>query len=251
MSLNKAKGNMYPWLDYTWNPIRGECPHQCVYCYMRGRWGGPLRIDEKALNANLGSGRTIFVGSSTDMWADKVPDSWIQAVLRHCREYPGNTYLFQTKNPRRFNSRTLLFPPDTILGTTIETNRSEYAHSHAPDPLFRMSAMLRAAELWSFPRMVSIEPILDFDVDVMLDWMRAIMPRFVSIGADSKRHHLREPSRDKLRALVNALSTFTEVRIKSNLTRLCEKGGYHERTRAEDEGTTMHLDRGLHRLQVD
>ena len=37
MPLNKAKGNMYPFVDYTWNVIKGECPHGCAYCYMK-RW---------------------------------------------------------------------------------------------------------------------------------------------------------------------------------------------------------------------
>lgn len=72
------------------------------------------------------------------------------------------------------------------------------------------------------PKMVSIEPILDFDLDVMLVWLRNIEPQFVSIGADSKGHNLPEPSPGKVRELVNELSKFTEVKVKSNLGRLCQ-----------------------------
>ena len=75
--LNKQTGNMYPWCDFTWNPIRGRCPHQCDYCYMKIFKVGELRLDEKALKDKLGADRTIFVGSSTDMWAKEVPKRWI------------------------------------------------------------------------------------------------------------------------------------------------------------------------------
>ena len=93
MSLNKSKGNMYPFVDYTWNPIRGKCPHGCVYCFMKDRDVGPLRLDEKALADNLGVGRTIFVGSSTDMWAKAVPHDWILKVLMKCNAHK-NKYIF-------------------------------------------------------------------------------------------------------------------------------------------------------------
>ena len=71
--LNKSKGQMYPWVDATWNPIKGRCSHQCSYCYYQAnpRYKdliAPLRLDKRALKDNLGEGKTIFVGSSTDMW---------------------------------------------------------------------------------------------------------------------------------------------------------------------------------------
>ena len=69
-------------------------------------------------------------------------------------------------------------------------------------------------------RMVSIEPIMDFDVDSMVDGINYIMPEFVSIGADSKGHNLPEPTSDKVNALIEELSKFTEVKIKDNLKRL-------------------------------
>lgn len=45
--LNKSKGNMYPWVTYTWNPIKGKCPHECRYCYMKGYPQPELHLDEK------------------------------------------------------------------------------------------------------------------------------------------------------------------------------------------------------------
>lgn len=44
----------------------------------------------------------IFVGSMTDLFGDWVPDAWIKAVLDACNEAPWHTYLFLTKNPKRY-----------------------------------------------------------------------------------------------------------------------------------------------------
>ncbi len=83
MSLNKSKGNMYPWVSHTWNPIKGKCPHDCLYCFMKSYPQPELHFDEKELKTNLGSGNFIFVGSSCDMWARIVPIDWILATLEH------------------------------------------------------------------------------------------------------------------------------------------------------------------------
>jgi len=69
-------------------------------------------------------------------------------------------------------------------------------------------------------KMVSIEPVMDFDLYTMVKWIQEIAPDFVSVGADSKGHHLPEPSPDKLNKLIEELSKFTEVKVKSNLKRL-------------------------------
>jgi hypothetical protein len=68
--------------------------------------------------------------------------------------------------------------------------------------------------------MISIEPIMDFDHDIFMEWLREINPDFVSIGADSKNHHLPEPTPDKLEALITQLQGITQVIIKDNLKRL-------------------------------
>jgi len=222
MSLNKSKGNMYPFVDYTWNPIRGKCPHQCVYCFMKSRDVGPLRLEEKALADNLGSGRTIFVGSSTDMWAAAVPDEWIFRVLKRCNEHP-NKYIFQSKNPARFFHFSANFPATfarTILGTTLESNR-EYGQSGKGPPAWARAACF--LHLRPFKKMVSIEPIIAFDHMVFLGWLREIKPAFVSIGADSQGHGLEEPTAAELDNFVVALRDITEVKLKKNLARLLLK----------------------------
>lgn len=217
MGMNKSKGNMYPFTDFTWNAIRGTCPHLCSYCFMRRFPQGPLRFVEKELKTNLGQGNFIFVGSSTDMWGSFVPSEWIEKVLEHCRKF-DNTYLFQSKNPERFLKFGM--PKKVILGTTIETNRE--SPSSAPPTGVRVHWM----KILTGRKMVSIEPILDFDLLPMVRWIRSIRPEFVSIGADSKRHGLHEPSGEKIIKLIEALKPITKVILKSNLKRLVgEIGG--------------------------
>ena len=215
MGLNKQKGNMYPFVTHTWNPIRGKCPHDCSYCYMKIYPQPELHFAESEMNTNLGLGNFIFVGSSTDMWAETVPREWIVSTLKRCIEFK-NRYLFQSKNPARFIG--FIFPGGAIYGTTIETNRCYPSISKAPNTLARKTAMLKVAS----PKMVSIEPIMDFDLDDMVRWIKEIAPEFVSIGADSKGHKLPEPPPEKVHALIEELRGITTVKIKDNLKRLVE-----------------------------
>jgi len=177
-----------------------------------------LHFDEKELAKDLGSGNTIFVGSSCDMWAKDIPFQWIEKVLYLCRNF-NNKYLFQTKNPARFIDYTF---PDCILGTTIESNRYYPEISKAPPPQERKLALHYLPQ--SISVMISMEPIMDFDFHQMVRWIKEVKPIFVSIGADSGNNHLPEPSGDKVEALVEALKEFTEVKLKDNLKRLVNLG---------------------------
>lgn len=216
MGMNKQAGNMYPWVSHTWNPIRGKCPHDCSYCYMKRFKVGDLRLAEKELGTDLGKGNFIFVGSSTDMFAKEVPAEWIHRVLLHCCAF-DNTYLFQSKNPGRF-LESLVFPPKTVFGTTIESNR-EYGLGKAPMRKFRHAAMKNLVGR----KMISIEPVMDFDLSFFPNWIKEIQPEFVSIGADSKGHSLSEPDHEKVEELIRELEKFTEVKVKPNLKRLQRK----------------------------
>ena len=220
MGLNKQKGNMYPWVTHTFNIIKGKCPHDCSYCYMKGYPQPDLHFDESELKTDLGEGRVIFVGSSCDMWALPVPTHQIRKVLALCRLFPNNRYLFQSKACGRFNSSEYNLPDDTVLGTTIGSNRDFRGISKAPTPWERMMAM---TYIEGYPKMVSIEPIMDFDLVMLVDWIKVIKPEFVSIGADSKGHHLPEPSADKVIRLIEELKKFTEVKIKDNLNRILKE----------------------------
>ena len=52
MGLNKQKGNMYGFINFTWNAIKGKCPHDCSYWYMKRFQQNDLRFDETELKNN-------------------------------------------------------------------------------------------------------------------------------------------------------------------------------------------------------
>ncbi len=210
--LNKSKGNMYPWVTHTWNVIKGKCPHDCSYCYMKRFPQKELHFDQAELKTDLGSGNFIFVGSSCDMWAKDISYEWVKQVLDKCRSHE-NKYLFQSKNPARFIDYAF---PNSILGTTIESNRYYPEISKAVAPMERKIALHYLAN----HVIVSIEPILDFDLEVFTQWIREIKPQFVSIGADSGNNHLPEPPASKVKALIEQLQSITQVKVKDNLRRL-------------------------------
>jgi len=216
MPLNRQEGNMYEFVDYTWNVIKGKCPHDCDYCYMKKFKLGDLHFDENELKTDLGEFNFIFVGSSCDMFADVVPKKWIKKVLRKCWENPKNKYLFQTKNPKRFfQFEELSYPLNTIFGATIETNR-KITISNAPQPIARANELRKIDER----KMVTIEPIMDFDLEPFINFIKQINPEFVNIGADSKGHNLPEPSAEKIGKLIRKLEEFTKVNLKDNLKRI-------------------------------
>ena len=167
MGLNKTNGNMYPWVTHTWNPLAGECKHNCSYCYMKRsflgnlkKYEGEVRLFKKELETDLGFNNTIFVGSATDIFGDWVSNSIIKNILSYCRKFP-NKYLFQSKNPSRFEEFIKFFPENSIIATTLETNRS-YNVSKAPLPTKRYHDFL---SIKYSRKMVSIEPVIDFDLD--------------------------------------------------------------------------------------
>jgi DNA repair photolyase len=215
MGLNISKGNMYDFVTHTWNTVKGKCPHDCSYCYVK-RWGklNPVRFDEKELKTDLGENNFIFVGSSCDMFASDIPENWIKKTLKHCGEYEFNKYLFQTKNPA--NIRRLL-PYESFVCTTLETNRwYPEIMGNSPKPINRIKEMLFIRHR----QYITIEPIMDFDLDTFVAMIKEINPIQVNIGADSGGHNLPEPSKDKLLEFIDQIQKFTIIHNKSNLKRI-------------------------------
>jgi len=139
----------------------------------------------------------------SDLFADTVPEDAIARVLEHCNDYPDNMYLFQSKNPKRFNEFLKQFPPNYILGTTLETN--EY---YSDDISKAPSLKERAEALYGYCgclRMVSVEPVLAFDPIPFARMILSTSPLFVSIGADSQNCDLKEPSANDIKILVGLL----------------------------------------------
>jgi DNA repair photolyase len=217
--INKQKGNMYGFVTHTWNTIKGKCFHECSYCYMK-KWGkqNPVRFDDKELNTDLGENNFIFVGSSCDMFANDIKSEWIEQTIDHCKKFPKNKYLFQTKNPRQL--QFFHFPENTVFCVTIESNYS-LDNNFAPGIRERVSEF---EALNVRDKMLTIEPIMDFDVDELLDIIDAINPLQVNIGADSGRNGLKEPSAEKIGELVRCLDDAgINYFLKDNLSRIFKK----------------------------
>jgi DNA repair photolyase len=231
MSLRKNKdgSNMYPWITHMHSHLGGECSHKCKYCYVDNPIGGrnpkftgPIRLLEEEFAVNYGNdGKVIFIEHQNDLFAKDVPDALIKRIVAHTLMFPKNTYMFQTKNPYRMLEWLTFLPENSILGTTIETDRIMDI-SEAPDPYQRYMAMLQIPK--EFKRFVTIEPVLDFNVDRLATWIGEIKPDFINLGADSKGHNLPEPTVEKIMQFVEELKKYgVELREKHNLQRLKEK----------------------------
>lgn len=239
MSLKKSDGNMYDWVTHMHTHLRGKCPHACQYCYVQSiakdlaekrhlpkmleMYSGPVRLEEKEFLTQYGQGRVIFMEHMNDLFSLGVPTDWQDRIIRHANNWPMNDFVYQTKSPATaipFIGRNMIRPDRDYFGTTIETNRN--VNPCAPWPSDRAVAM--AVIRMKHPNMrlfVTVEPVLDFDVDAMLNFMVHIKPTFINIGADSKGNGLVEPSADKLRAFIAGVQALgIEIREKKNLGRI-------------------------------
>jgi len=127
-----------------------------------------------------------------DMFADVIPSAWIKQVLNYVRQFSEADFLFMTKNPKRYLELYQHIPENAILGATIETTNDEIIQtdkvSNAPLPSLRYDAMKTLD--WK-RKIVSIEPILDFELKTFTKWIEDINPFLVYIGYDNYYHKLR------------------------------------------------------------
>nr|WP_319265362.1 DUF5131 family protein [uncultured Draconibacterium sp.] len=235
MPLNKSKGNMYEWVTHTWNPLAGECPHRCSYCStnklmrytgIKNKYTGEPRLEEKELKTNLGSDNFIFVAAQNDLFAEAIPADVIRRILTYCARF-SNKYLFQTKNPRRLlQFQYELDLLDFSICTTIETNRHYTTQMrNCPLPEDRAHWMNEIVHefRWYFPNnktYVTIEPIMDFDLDELDFLIETCLACQVNIGANSGSNNIPEPSKEKVLQLIKKLEKHTKVKLKSNLKRI-------------------------------
>lgn len=214
----KTNGKMFNIVTATWNPVSG-CLYNCNYCWARElattklknahRYseGFKPRINESEFRSRFGKGDLIFISDMGDLFGDFVQSEWIRQVLNHIRRFTEADFLFMTKNPQRYHEFLPFMPKNAILGVTIETNNDEIVQtdeiSNAPLPSERYNAM-KSLE-WN-RKMVSIEPILDFDLETFAKWIEDIYPFLVYIGYDNYAHKLREPTLKNTLKLIDMVS---------------------------------------------
>lgn len=145
------------------------------------------------------------------------------AILRYIKLWSGTTFLLQSKNPDFFN--TFIIPDNVIICTTLESNRTEFHDSDygsydsistAPNVNKRLYAMHRITSR----KAITIEPILDFDVDILFHTVLDLNPEFVWIGYDShpKRNKLPEPKLEKTQEFINEL-IYAGISVRQKLIR--------------------------------
>jgi len=215
-------GRMFHLVKRTWNPITG-CKHRCVYCYAKRLAEGRLKstrkyrqgfkpaIHEHEFKKKFKPGELIFVSDMGDMWGWWVPDEWILRVLEHVKKFPDTKFLFLTKYPKRYTEfdDMLIEMENVILGATIETDKTidylVWKISEAPAPDARLAPMWWLHYHGFENLMVSIEPVLDFNLDAFTEAIAKINPSFVYIGYDNYGNKLPEPPLSKTMRLVEAL----------------------------------------------
>jgi protein gp37 len=209
---------MFDNITKTWNPVVG-CLHSCKYCWARRlaltklknieryKDGFKPKLVEKELNKKFYK-ESVFVSDMGDLFGEWVPTRWIVEVIEAIKKSPTSNFLFLTKNPIRYYSLLDLFPENVVLGATIETNR-DYCFSKAPTTVERYKFM---RELPFKNKVVSIEPIMDFDMETFVQWLKDISPILVHVGYDNYNNRLPEPSLSKTKQLMEQLSSFTRVK---------------------------------------
>lgn len=207
------KKNMYKLSAKQWGPFAGcefDCEyckpsfqaqakrqrHNCKMCYDYSPHEHPSRLDEAL--PKTGYMQFIFTVASGDVAFCST--EYLERILERIRKEKGKNFLIQSKNPETFQRVVASIPSNVILGTTIETNRDCLVSmiAKAPPPSKRFHDLL---EIDHPTKMVTIEPVMDFDLDVMVDWIVAIKPVMVWLGYDSRKSNLPEPPLEKVKQL--------------------------------------------------
>lgn len=218
---------MFKSINRTWNVFVG-CNWDCTYCNARKaaltrfkhidryKDGFHPHLVESELNKNtFKPGEFIFVAYMGDI--SFASHNELNRIIDVIEKFPDTRFLLQTKNPSRFfYNCPPQFPSNIIFGTTIETNRDK-KYSKAPSPHDRYVALSRIIA----PRFISIEPIMDFDLDILTSWIDQLHPEIVEIGADNYHNNLLEPTPYKVESLIYGLkSVGIKIVEKDGLERL-------------------------------
>jgi DNA repair photolyase len=211
---------MFKSVTRTWNPFVG-CLFQCTYCWARRlaetklkdspryRDGFQPKPVEEELTRQFKPGEFVFVSDMGDIaWASR---SWVVEILERIMRFPQTDFLLQSKNPRKFSEWHLYVPANVYLGTTIETTE-DYGFTKAPPPWERYLAL---ASLRHPRKFISIEPIMDFRLDLLTEWIEKIGPDIVEVGYDNYNNRLTEPKLDKTLELIQRIGQFTKVEKKT------------------------------------
>ena len=233
--------NMYPETK-TWNRSAG-CLYDCVYC--RPSFQRQLKRVARHIGCEkcytyephnhpnrttIPSAPIVFVYGTGDItFYEPTQVRTTFEIIDNHKPRMKKTYYFQSKNPVCFNRYMDWFKRRTdkvILLTTLETNRDKDYHriSKATLPSIRFKDFYEL----DYPRkVVTIEPVLDFDLEEFSDMIFQLHEQgsleYVWFGFDSKNCGLPEPSKEKAQKFVDILQDHgIEVRLKTSALKTTE-----------------------------
>jgi len=217
----------------TWNIFKG-CRYNCIYCVQREQAKRQKHRCEKCysyephfhaerLGEKFKAGETVFVAAAGDISFATTEQH--KAILDVIKNNPKTLFYMQSKKPACFFSFDI-FPNNLVLGTTIETNRGfpngnvDYPYSEISQAPFPISRVLSLRVIKNARKYITIEPILDFDLDIVIAWLEQIAPEFAYVGYlnplwKAKKLRLPEPPLEKTKCLCEELAKFMEVRLKT------------------------------------
>ena len=177
------KNRMYTDVE-TWNPFKG-CLFDCIYCkpsfqaqakrqkqncmdcYNYTPHYHPERLER------MPSAETVFVCGNGDI--SFCSKEYTESIIQSVRHFPKRTFYFQSKRPECFKPFLNQFPSNVILVTTLETNKDEgysaISKAQPPSKRFEQFKGLDYAR-----KIVTIEPMADFDLDIFTSWIKALHP---------------------------------------------------------------------------
>ena len=167
------------WTDATWNPVAGcsIVTAGCTHCYAmemakrlesmgvgkyagltrrsggRTVWNGVVKEDYNALVLPYAwkKPRKIFVNSMSDLFHERVSDTFITDVWKVMRDTPRHNYQILTKRPERMtefvSNKINAVIPNVWLGTSVENE----------DVIRRLDDLRRVP---SAIRFISFEPLI-------------------------------------------------------------------------------------------
>lgn len=215
-----AESNMYA-DTVTWNPFKG-CRFGCTYCkpsfqaQAKRQKHNCMKCYEFEPHTHydrlkrIPKGKRVFVCGNGDLaFAPRMfVDMLLTRILEAAREDPEREFYLQSKSPSCFARFVHSLPSQVLVVTTLETNRDagylEAVRSTAPLPTARWEAFCR---LPHHRRVITVEPVMDFDLHTFAGMIIDAEPETVWIGFNSrpKSVKLPEPSPSKVMKLISLL----------------------------------------------
>jgi protein gp37 len=163
------------WTESTWNPVTGctKLSPGCKHCYAERmakrlqamgqpnyEHGFQVALHERTLDLPLGwkKPQVVFVNSMSDLFHDKIPESYIRRVFDVMKQASWHTFQVLTKRAERLESLAtkLDWPPNVWMGVSVET----------PEYRYRIDHLRRTPARFRF---ISFEPLLAALGDINLE----------------------------------------------------------------------------------